>query len=338
MIQTSKFFIYVLFISQFLNPYIQSKETINGAGATFPYPLYALWADQYNKATGVKINYQPIGSGGGIRQITDHTVDFGASDDPLTPELLQKSKLLQFPAVIGAVVPVVNVKGVKAGDLKLDANSLSNIFLGKILYWDDPQIKKLNQDLALPHEKITVITRADPSGTNALFTKYLNDTNSDWYDQVGTGKAVRFPVGISGRGNTGLANLILTTEYSIGYVEYAYALQNKLVYVQLKNQDGHFVTPTYETFQAAAETEKFHASNDFYSFMINAPGEKSWPISGATFILLAKEKTDKNKEVVKFFDWAFQNGDDAAKKLIYVPLPKSLIDKVRDYWKKNGLL
>ena len=326
-----------LALFQFFNQ-IGFAETINGAGATFPYPLYAVWADDYFKSTGTKINYQPIGSGGGQRQVSDRTVDFGASDDPLTQAQIQKLKLLQFPTVIGAVVPVINVKGLKAGELKLDSNAISKIFLGKIEYWDDPLIKALNEGINLPHAKITVITRADPSGTTALFTKYLSDINPDWYDEVGTGKAVRFPVGISGRGNTGVANLIQSTDNSIGYVEYAYSLQNKLNYTLLKNQDGKFVHPTFEAFQAAAETANFDGKNDFYAFMTNAPGPNSWPISGATFILIPKEKTEKNKQVVKFFDWAMKNGDDQAIKLMYVPVPESLENKIRDYWKANGLL
>jgi len=317
--------------------YAQAAETLNGAGATFPYPVYSAWAYEYNKITGVKLNYQSIGSGGGQRQVTERTVDFGASDDPLKPEQLQKDKLLQFPAVIGGVVPVVNIRGVKKGQLKLNPDTLCKIFIGEIKYWDDTKIKNFNQGTNLPHSDITVVYRSDGSGTTAIYTHYLSETCPAWKDKVGAGKAVKFPVGIGGKGNEGVANYVKRTTNSIGYVEFAYAKQNKLDYTQLKNAAGSFVEPGFESFEAAAEAGDFDSKKDFYLWLTNAPGKGSWPIAGATFILLAKEKTDKNRSVVKFFDWAFKNGDNKAKELTYIPLPKSLKEKVRAYWKANGL-
>ncbi|MBI5639860.1 MAG: phosphate ABC transporter substrate-binding protein PstS [Nitrospirae bacterium] len=315
----------------------EAAETLNGAGATFPYPVYSAWAFDYNKITGVQLNYQSIGSGGGVRQITERTVHFGASDDPLRPEQLQKDRLLQFPAVIGGVVPVANLENVKPGELKLDPESLCKIFLGEIKFWDDPKITKINPGLKLSHSEITVVYRSDGAGTTAIFTHYLSETCPDWKSRVGEGKAVKFPVGIGGKGNEGVANYVKRTANAIGYVEFAYAKQNKLDYLQLKNRAGNFVEPGFESFEDAAETGDFDAKKDFYLWLTNAPGKGSWPIAGATFILLAKEKTDSNKNVVKFFDWAFKIGDNKAKELVYVPLPKSLKDKVRAYWKTNGL-
>ncbi|RPI37434.1 MAG: phosphate ABC transporter substrate-binding protein PstS [Nitrospiraceae bacterium] len=314
-----------------------AAEKLNGAGATFPYPVYSAWAFDYNKVTGVQLNYQSIGSGGGVKQITARTVDFGASDEPLKPEALAKEKLLQFPAVIGGVVPVANLGNVKPGQLKLDSASLCKIFLGDIKYWDDAQLVKMNQGLKLPHSEITVVYRSDGSGTTAIFTEYLNGVCPAWKDKVGAGKAVKFPVGIGGKGNEGVANYVKRTANSIGYVEFAYAKQNKLDHTQLKNAAGNFVEPSFESFEDAAETGDFNPQKSFYLWLTNAPGKGSWPIAGATFILLAKEKTDSNKHVVKFFDWAFKNGDNKAKELVYVPLPKSLKDKIRGYWKANGL-
>jgi len=318
--------------------HIGAAETLNGAGATFPYPVYSAWAYDYNKVTGVKLNYQSIGSGGGIRQITERTVDFGASDAPLEPEHLRKDKLLQFPAVIGGVVPVVNIPGVKAGGLKLDAEALCKIYLGGIKFWDDNKIKTLNPKMSLPHSEITVVHRSDGSGTTAIFTAYLSSACPGWKSGVGSGTSVKWPVGIGGKGNEGVANYTQRTASSIGYVEFAYALQNKLAHVLLKNHAGNFVKPSFESFEDAGATGDFSPKNDFYLWLTNAPGKNSWPIAGATFILLAKEKTDSNKKVVKFYNWAFQNGDNKAKELVYVPLPKSLKEKIRSYWKANGLL
>jgi len=316
---------------------VNAAEKLNGAGATFPYPVYSAWAFDYNKVTGVQLNYQSIGSGGGVRQVTERTVDFGASDDPMKPDQLQKNKLIQFPAVIGGVVPVANLQSAKPGELKLDQDLLCKIFLGEIKFWDDEKIKKMNQGLKLPHGEITVVYRSDGSGTTAIFTNYLASTCLTWKEKVGAGKAVKFPVGIGGKGNEGVANYVKRTPNAIGYVEFAYAKQNKLDYIQLKNAAGNFITPSFESFEDAAETGDFDAKKNFYLWLTNAPGKNSWPIAGATFILLAKEKTVSNRNVVKFFDWAFKNGNNKAKDLIYVPLPKGLKDKVRAYWKANGL-
>jgi len=314
-----------------------AAEMINGAGATFPYPVYSAWAYDYHKATGVKINYQSIGSGGGQRQITERTVDFGASDDPLKPDKLATDKLIQFPAVIGGVVPVVNIQGVKEGEFKLDPPTLCKIYLGEIKFWDDAMLKKNNPKVNLPHKDITVVHRSDGSGTTAIFTNYLSETCADFKSKVGEGKSVQWPAGIGGKGNEGVANYVKQTGNSIGYVEFAYAKQNKLVYTQLKNKAGNFVTPSFEAFEDAAESGDFDAKKDFYVWLNNTSGKSAWPIAGATFILLAKEKKDSNAKVAKFFEWAFKNGDNKAKELIYVPLPKSLKDKVRAYWKANGL-
>jgi len=312
-------------------------EMLNGAGASFPYPVYSAWGYNYNKDTGVKLNYQSIGSGGGQRQIASRTVEFGASDAPLKPAKLKKNRLLQFPAVIGGVVPVVNMKGVKTGALKLDSNALCKIFLGDITYWNDDTIAHLNKGIKLKHKKITVVRRSDGSGTTAIYTTYLAGVCQEWKDKVGAGKAVKWPVGIGGKGNEGVANYVKRVSGSIGYVEFAYATQNNLNYVQLKNAAGRFVAPKFDTFKAAAASGNFDAAQDFYLWLVDAPGKNAWPIAGATFILLAKEKTEANKKVVKFYDWAFNNGDDTATNLIYVPLPKSLKTKVRAYWKANGL-
>ena len=315
----------------------EAAEMLNGAGATFPYPVYSAWAFDYNKATGVRLNYQSIGSGGGIRQVTERTVDFGASDAPLPPEQLAKDRLLQFPAVIGGVVPVVNIPGVKPGEMRLDTEAIAKIFLGEIKYWDDNAIRSLNPHLKLAHNEITVVRRSDGSGTTAVFTEYLKGVYPDWKTKVGAGTAVKWPVGIGGKGNEGVANYVQRTANSIGYVEFAYAEQNKMTYTLLKNSAGTFVRPSFEAFEDAADTGTFDPKNHFYLWLVDAPGKNSWPIAGATFILLAKEKTAANRDVVKFYDWAFRNGDGKAKELTYVPLPKSLKDKIRAYWKANGL-
>ncbi|GAB5047228.1 phosphate ABC transporter substrate-binding protein PstS [Thermodesulfovibrio sp. TK110] len=310
-----------------------SAEMLNGAGATFPYPLYSSWAADYHKATGIKINYQSIGSGGGIRQITERTVDFGASDMALKPEELEKSKLLQFPAVIGGVVPVINIPGIPSNTLVLDGTTICEIFLGEIKQWDDPKIKALNPNLNLPAKPITVVHRSDGSGTTAIFTHYLSGACKKWADSVGYGTSVSWKTGLGGKGNEGVANYVKRTPYSIGYVEFAYAKQNNLSTVKLKNPAGQIVSADFESFADAAATAQLDPKQHFYAWMTNAPGKKSWPITGATYILLAREKNDVNKSVIKFFDWAFINGDATAKKLDYVPLPKSVKDKIRAYWK-----
>ncbi len=314
-----------------------AAETLNGAGATFPYPVYSAWAWQYHKETGIRLNYQSIGSGGGVRQIINRTVDFGASDAPVRPEELDKYKLYQFPAVIGGVVPVVNIKGVKAGQLRLDPETLCGIFLGKVTTWADERIKDLNPDLKLPDKKITVVHRSDGSGTTAIFTTYLSEVCPEWKEEVGAGKAVKWPAGIGGKGNEGVANYVKRKRYSIGYVEFAYAKQNRLAHIVLKNRSGNFVEPSFKAFQDAAASGEFEPEKHFYLWLVNAPGRDAWPISGATFILLAREKKESNIKTVRFFDWAFRNGDETAKRLVYVPLPESLKNRIRQYWKDNGI-
>jgi phosphate transport system substrate-binding protein len=314
-----------------------AEEMLNGAGATFPYPVYSAWAHEYNKITGVKLNYQSIGSGGGIKQITERTVDFGASDAPQTPEFLAKNNLLQFPAVMGGVVLVVNIPGVKAGKLKLDSEAVCKMYLGEITKWSDPKIKGLNPGVSLPDGDITVVHRSDGSGTTAIFTGYLSDVCPAWKEKVGTGTSVSWPTGIGGKGNEGVANYVQQQKNSIGYVEFAYAQQNNLTFTLLKNSAGHFVSPSFKTFEDAAATASFDPKKDFYLWLNNAPGKNAWPIAGATFILLGKEKADSNAKVAKFYNWAFTNGDKKAEELIYVPLPKSLKDKIRSYWKSHGI-
>jgi len=314
-----------------------ASETINGAGATFPYPLYSAWAYDYHKATGIRLNYQSIGSGGGQRQISERTVDFGASDDPLESAKLDELKLYQFPAVIGGVVPVVNVRGIGAGRLRLNPESLCGIFLGKITTWSDRRVAALNSGLTLPDDKIVVVHRSDGSGTTAIFTTYLSEVCPKWKEKVGAGKAVDWPAGIGGKGNEGVANYVKRQKGSIGYVEFAYAKQNRLAHVQLKNSAGGFVEPGPETFRDAAEAADFEPSKHFYLWLVNSPGKNAWPIAGATFILLAREKTDVNRKVAAFYDWAFKNGDQRAEALVYIPLPESLKERVRAYWKGAGI-
>ncbi len=316
---------------------VWAAETLNGAGASFPYPVYSAWAFNYNKATGVQLNYQSIGSGGGIRQITERTVEFGASDAPQTPEELKKAHLIQFPAVMGGVVLVVNIHGVKEGQLKLDGDTVGKMFLGEIKFWDDAKIKAMNPGINLPHKEITVVHRSDGSGTTAIFTNYLNGACPSWKGKVGAGTSVKFPVGIGGKGNEGVANYVSRTANSIGYVEFAYAKQNKLAFTLLKNPAGNFVAPDFKTFEDAAATGDFDPKKDFYLWLVNSKGKNAWPIAGATFILLAKDKKEASMKTVKFYDWAFKNGDAKAQELVYIPLPKSLKDKIRAYWKANGI-
>ena len=310
---------------------------LNGAGASFPYPVYSAWAFTYYKDTGNQINYQSIGSGGGIRQITARTVDFGGTDKPLTPAELKEADLLQFPAVIGGVVPIVNIKGVKSGELKLSPEVLADIFMGRIEKWSDPRIQKLNEGIKLPNKAINVVHRSDGSGTTAIFTTYLSEVSPVWKDKVGAGKAVKWPKGRGGKKNDGVANYVQRLNNSIGYVEFAFAKNNKIPYAKLSNKAGNYVDPSFETFKEAAAYAEWKQDEGYYLWLVNSPGEKSWPIAGATFILMAKEKPEVNKKVVTFFDWCFNNGDKMAEKLIYVPLPESLKNNIRDYWKKNGL-
>jgi phosphate transport system substrate-binding protein len=308
---------------------------ITGAGATFPYPVYAKWAEAYKAATGTEMNYQSIGSGGGIKQIQAKTVDFGATDAPMNPNELALGGFAQFPTVIGGVVPVVNIAGVAAGQLKLDSKVLVDIYMGKITKWNDPRIVADNAGVALPDQAITVVHRADGSGTTFIFTTYLSQVSLDWKRSVGGDKAVSWPAGTGGKGNEGVASYVQRIKGAIGYVEYAYALQNKMAYAQMKNRDGQFVSPSDVSFKAAAANAKWEKDNGFYEILTNEPGKESWPITGATFILVPKapEKIENAKEVLKFFDWAYANGDKLASDLDYVPLPANVVTMIHDAWK-----
>ena len=307
-------------------------EDVTGAGATFPAPIYAKWADAYHKASGSRVNYQSVGSGAGIQQIRAKTVDFGASDMPLKDEELAKDGLLQFPTVIGGVVPVVNIKGVTPGQLKLTGQVLGDIYLGKVTKWNDAALKALNPGVALPDAPISVVRRADGSGTTFIFTNYLSKVNPEWKAKAGEGTAVNWPTGAGGKGNEGVAAFVQRLPNSIGYVEYAYAKQNKMAHVQLKNADGQFVQPDEASFKAAAAGADW--SKSFYQLLTEEPGKQSWPISGATFILMykAQAKPERAASALKFFDWAYTNGDAMAAELAYVPLPDTLKAMIRKQW------
>ena len=309
----------------------QAQEA-TGAGASFPAPLYAKWAADYNKATGVKINYQSVGSGAGLRQIEAKTVDFGASDMPLKDEDLEKKGLVQFPTVIGGVVPVVNIKGVAPGQLKLTGQVLGDIYLGKITVWNDAAIKALNPSLNLPDAPIAVVRRADGSGTSFIFTNYLSKVNAEWKAKVGEGTAVNWPTGAGGKGNEGVAAFVGRLPDSIGYVEYAYVKQNKMNFVQMQNAQGAFVSPDDLTFKAAAASADW--SKSYYQILTNQAGKTAWPISGATFILmhLKQDKPANASETLKFFNWAYANGGKAAADLDYVPMPPSVIAAIQKSW------
>lgn len=307
-------------------------QDVTGAGATFPAPIYAKWADAYNKATGVRINYQSVGSGAGIRQIKAKTVDFGASDMPLKDEELAKDGLLQFPTVIGGVVPVINIKGVAPGQLKLTGTVLADIYLGKITKWNDAAITALNPGVALPDAAIAPVARADGSGTTFIFTNYLSKVSEAWKTQVGEGTAVKWLAGTAGKGNEGVAAFVQRLPNSIGYVEYAYVKQNKMNFVQLKNRDGQWVSPSDDAFKAAAAGADW--SKTFYQITTDQPGKTAWPLTNPTYILMYKsqDKPASAAAALKFFDWAFANGDKAADELDYVPLPASVKDLVRKQW------
>lgn len=317
---------------------------MTGAGATFPYPIYAKWAEAYKKATGNGLNYQSIGSGGGIKQIKAKTVDFGASDMPLKADELKKEGLMQFPAIIGGVVPVVNLEGLKPGELKLTGQVIADIYMGKITKWNAAEITELNPKVKLPAELITVVHRADGSGTSFLFTDYLSKTNPEFSKTVGAGTTVKWPAGVGGKGNEGVAAYVQRLKGSIGYVEYAYAKKNKMQYTQLKNRDGQFVSPDDENFKAAAANAHWVAKDakdnsvksvDFSVVLTDQEGKLSWPITGASFILMhaAQDDATKGKEVLKFFDWAYKNGGAMATELDYVPLPAEVVKLVQSSWK-----
>jgi phosphate transport system substrate-binding protein len=307
-------------------------QQVTGAGATFPAPLYAKWADAYNKATGVRINYQSVGSGAGLRQIRGKTVDFGASDMPLTDDELAKDGLIQFPTVIGGVVPVVNIPGVATRQLRLTGPVLGDIYLGKIAKWNDPAIAAVNPGVKLPDAQIAVIRRADGSGTTFIFTNYLSKVNAEWKSKVGEGTAVKWPTGAGGKGNEGVAAYVQRLPNSIGYVEYAYAKQNKLAYALMQNATGSFVAPEDESFKAAAAGADWKKS--FYQILTNQPGKDAWPITGATFIMMhaRQDKPEQAQQALKFFDWAYRNGDGMSEELDYVPLPAAVEDIIRQQW------
>jgi phosphate transport system substrate-binding protein len=307
---------------------------ISGAGATFPAPIYARWAEAYKKETGTSLNYQAIGSGGGIKQIQAGTVDFGASDKPLKPDELDKGGLHQFPTVMGGVVPVMNLPGVQAGQVKLTGPLMAAVFLGEVKNWRDPKIAALNPGVNLPNLPITVVHRSDGSGTSFLFTSYLAAKSPDWAQKVGANDSVQWPTGIGGKGNDGVAAFVKQTAGAIGYVEYAYASQNKLTTASLQNKDGQFVAPAAEAFAAAAAGADWSKAPGNYLLLIDQAGAQSWPITGATFILVHRQQADaaKGRAVLSFFDWAFKNGDAAAKELNYVPLPAEVKDLIRQQW------
>src|ERR1700726_1493856 len=307
---------------------------ITGAGSTFIYPALSKWADAYKKESGSGVNYQSIGSGAGIKQIEASTVTFGATDAPLKAEQLQKDGLAQWPMIMGGIVPVVNIEGVKAGDLVLDGATLGDIFLGKITKWDDAAIKKLNPNAKLPSEAIAIVHRADGSGTTFNFTNYLSKVSPDWKSKIGEGTAVEWPIGVGAKGNEGVSGNISQTKNSIGYVEYAYAKQNKLTYTAMVNKTGKTVQPTVGAFQAAASNADWAKAPGYYVILTDQPGEKSWPVTASTFILMHKEPVDKaaSAEAIKYFKWAFAKGGKMAEELDYIPMPEPVVKLIEKTW------
>jgi phosphate transport system substrate-binding protein len=307
---------------------------ITGAGATFPYPIYAKWAEAYKSKTKVGLNYQSIGSGGGIKQIKAKTVDFGASDMPLKGKDLSAIGLTQFPTVMGGVVPVYHLPGIKAGAIKFSGPLLADIYMGKVKKWNDPAITKINPGVKLPNRAITVVHRSDGSGTTFIYTNYLSKVSPEWKEKVGNSTAVQWPTGIGGKGNEGVAAFVQKSVGAIGYVEYAYALQNKLTYGQLQNKAGKFVKPDAAAFQAAAANADWKSKPGFGILLTDQPGAKSWPISGATFILMYKNQAhpERAQQVLKFFSWSYKNGDKLAMKLDYVPMPDSVVKQIEASW------
>jgi phosphate transport system substrate-binding protein len=312
-----------------------SAADISGAGATFPYPIYAKWADAYKKETGIGMNYQSIGSGGGIKQIKAKTVTFGASDAPLSGKDLEESGLAQFPMVMGGIVPVVNLNGIKPGELVLDGPTLAKIFLGEIAKWDDAAIKKLNPNVKLPSQAIAIVHRSDGSGTTFNFATYLADVSAEWKSKVGVNTSLQWPAGIGAKGNEGVANNVGNTKGAIGYVEYAYAKQNKLTYTNMINKAGKTVAPTAQTFQAAAANADWKSKPGYGVILANQPGDQSWPMTAATWILVYKQPSDAaaTGEALKFFAWAYKSGGKMAEELDYVPMPESVVKDVESYWK-----
>src|SRR5215831_9367762 len=315
---------------------LAQAATMSGAGATFPAPVYAKWAEAYKGETGNSLNYQAIGSGGGIKQINANTVDFGASDKPLKPDDLAAGGLVMFPTVVGGVVPVVNLPGIASGQIKLTGAQLADIYRGVIKRWNDPLLTKTNPGVALPNLPITVVHRSDGSGTTFLFTSYLTMKAAHWASEVGANDSVSWPVGLGGKGNDGVAAFVKQTPGAIGYVEYAYAKQNAMTYALMQNKSGAFVNPDAKNFAAAAANAKWQSAPGFYLLLLDQPGADAWPITGATFILMHTKQTDaaKAKEVLDFFDWCYKNGDAAAGQLDYVPLPAAVKDLIRKSWGK----
>lgn len=314
---------------------VAAATDITGAGATFPFPIYAKWAEDYKKATGASMNYQSIGSGAGIRQIQAKTVDFGASDAPLSKEQLDKDGLIQFPAIIGGVVPVVNVEGIGPGQMRFTGPLLADIYLGKVKMWNDAAITALNPTLKLPAEPITVVRRSDGSGTTFLWVDYLAKVSPEWKSKVGVGTAVSWPEGVGGKGNEGVAAYVQRIKGSIGYVEYAYAKKNKMAHAAVRNRDGNFIQPDDKTFQAAAASADWGKVPGMGIVLTDQPGKDAYPITGASFIMMhkAQANADKGMAVMKFFDWAFANGDKAALDLEYVPMPDSVVALIRNVWR-----
>jgi phosphate transport system substrate-binding protein len=308
--------------------------SVNGAGATFPEPIYAVWMYKYNQLTGVRVDYQGIGSSGGIRQIKAKTVDFGGSDAPMKGPEVREAGLIQFPMVVGGVVPICNVEGLEAGQLKFTPEVLAGVFSGEISFWDDEAITSLNPGLALPNEPITVVHRAEGSGTTWIFTNYLDRVSPSWHEKIGTGKIVPWPAGVGAKGNPGVASYVQRVNGSIGYVEYAYAVQNNLPYVSLRNRAGKYVHPSIASFEAAAASADWANSDGYYIVLTDQPGDESWPIVGATFILIHADQGDAGKaeEMLKFFDWCYEHGAEMAIKKDYVPIPKNVADMVRQTW------
>ncbi len=333
-----------LFASSSLSAFA-STVTINGAGASFPHPVYARWAEDYNKETGIQINYQAIGSGGGIRQITAKTVDFGATDAPLDAKRLDEEGLIQFPMVMGSIVPVINVSGIKPGELRLDGATLANIYMGKIKHWNDDAIAKLNPGLDLPRRAIYVVHRSDGSGTTYNFTDYLARVSPEWEKNIGVNTDITWPAAattIGGNGNAGVANFVSRTRGAIGYVEFAFAKQNNLTHTQLSSAEGKFLQPTMETFQAAAANADWANAPGFKLLLNNQPGADSWPMTAATFILMHKDQAslEKARTILDFFEWSYSKGNDQAISLDYIPMPDSVVSMVNDVWnnqlKTNG--
>ena len=316
---------------------LASAADLTGAGATFPYPIYSKWAEAYKAATGIGLNYQSIGSGGGIRQIKAKIVDFGASDMPLKQDELDKEGLMQFPAIIGGVVPVVNIDGVSAGQLKLTSDVIADIYMGKITKWDHPSVTAINPGLKLPNANISVVHRSDGSGTTFIWTNWLSKTNQEWADKVKDGTAVKWPVGVGGKGNEGVSAVVQQLKNSIGYVEYAYAKRNKIPHAQVKNRDGNFVQPSDDTFKAAAANADWNSAPGMYLLLTDQKGKDAWPITGASFILMHKQQADAltGRAVLKFFDWSYKNGSKMSEDLEYVHLPQSVIKLVQDNWKRD---